>query len=121
MTKPIHEVWEVADYLIRLSIPHLEKLASPDYIVNEDRRPIYKVQLESSRKSLEMLRRVLLERCKREYSMWIAYLWGRYGINVGKTMLTFLHPGEVESWAAVLSFMAYELERQTKEQEGGEG
>ena len=69
----------------------------------------------------DMLRRVLLERCKREYSMCITYLWGRYGINVGKTMPTFLHPGEAESWAASLSFMAWELDQCNKDQEGGEG
>ena len=57
----IADLWNEADGLIRLSIPHIEKLASPDYRVNEERRPIYAQQLASCNERLQSLRQQLLD------------------------------------------------------------
>lgn len=125
MTKPLNEVWEVADYLIRLSIPHLEKLASPDYIVNKERRPIYKVQLANCRKSLEMLRRVLLERCFEEHGLHIVTMKdGRLFIGPdsgtwGDLEGMLAEPKMARDVGSAFYFLAWELEQRMKEQEGG--
>ena len=111
-TEPIAKVWGRLRRLIKEGVfTNME--GEQDAHTNE-----VNARIDSEK---AMLRRILLERCKREYNMWINYLWGRYGISIGTTIPGFLHPGEAESWAAALSFMAWELERQTKEQEGGEG
>jgi len=51
-TLPLWEVWKEMDSIIRLSIPHIEKLASPDYRVDEAMRPIYANQLAECKEVL---------------------------------------------------------------------
>ena len=59
----IAELWKEAEFLIELTIPHLEGLANPKNRVNEERRPIYVEGLAKCKDKLESLRQQLVDRC----------------------------------------------------------
>ena len=104
----IAELWHEADGIIRLSIPHLEKLASPDYQVNEDMRPIYAEQLTSCNERLQELRQQLVELCDNEY-----------GLNVVGLMV-WHDPKKVgwngpKNYGSAWLFMDWEIEQRQKE------
>ena len=125
----IAELWKEADGLIRLSIPHLEKLASPDYQVNEEMRPFYTNQLASCNERLKYLRQQLVERCK-IFRGHFDKLENRirFGITVFQTETVSmttpeghgmpLNANDLMELSAICAFWAWEIEQREKEASG---
>lgn len=114
------ELWHEADGLIRLSIPHLEKLVSPDYQVNDHLRQIYAEQLAICNERLQELRQQLVKSCKDGHGLSIED--GGDILRIVRDRLHFVTAcgayharNEGSAWL----FMGWELEQRENEAQNG--
>lgn len=111
----IAELWHEADGLIRLLIPHLEKLVSPDYQVNDHLRQIYAEQLARCNERLQELRQQLLDKCESEYGLKVVKVVGAMVWHDSKKV-GWNNP---KNYGSAWLFMDWELEQRENEAQNG--
>jgi hypothetical protein len=108
-TATIAELWDEFDGIIRLSIPHLDKLSSHEYSVDDARRPEYARQLKQCNERLAELRDQLLKR--REPPLPVCV--DENGVGHADPFRILEYHREMSAWHA---FIAWELEQRQKGQ-----
>jgi hypothetical protein len=120
-TTTIAQLWGEFDGLIRLSIPHLTKLASPAYNVDAALRPEYEQQLKQCNERLAELRDQLIELCEKDYAIEIREVKSMKEGIVHKVFCSergriYFTEDESRDYGAAWMFMAWELEQRQKGQ-----
>jgi len=120
----IAELWKEADYLIELTIPHLEGLTNPNNRVNEERRPYYISQLAKCKEKLESLRQQLLERCRKVQAEGLEREYTTFGIDgfiISEQSFEGVridNTNSAKEMGCAYLFWAWELEQREKEASG---